>query len=102
MNPPDYVASVVAFAFGLAASSFFPAIVMGIFSLNMNKRALTRIRNLVQARDTSGDKSALDIIARELESEASGRVSQWRRIDEICLRVGYFLLLGAAILRIFA
>ena len=72
------------------------------FSLNMNKRALTRIRNLVQARDTSGDKSALDIIARELESEASGRVSQWRRIDEICLRVGYFLLLGAAILRIFA
>jgi len=32
MNPPDYVAAVVAFAFGLAASSFFPAIILGIFS----------------------------------------------------------------------
>lgn len=30
--PPGYVAQVVAFAFGLAASSFFPAIVLGIFS----------------------------------------------------------------------
>lgn len=35
--PPDFVAPVVAFAFGLAASSFFPAIVMGIFSKWMNK-----------------------------------------------------------------
>ncbi|MDG2422723.1 MAG: cation acetate symporter [Phycisphaerales bacterium] len=34
--PPDYVAAIVAFAFGLAASSFFPAIVMGIFSRRMN------------------------------------------------------------------
>jgi cation/acetate symporter len=37
INPPDFVASVVAFAFGLAASSFFPAITMGIFSKRMNK-----------------------------------------------------------------
>ena len=37
VNPPDYVAAVVAFAFGLAASSFFPAIVMGIFWKRMNK-----------------------------------------------------------------
>ncbi|MBC01849.1 MAG: cation acetate symporter [Phycisphaerae bacterium] len=34
--PPDYVAAVVAFAFGLAASSFFPAILMGIFWKRMN------------------------------------------------------------------
>ncbi|MDJ0840120.1 MAG: cation acetate symporter [Acidobacteriota bacterium] len=32
INPPDFVAAVVAFAFGLAASSFFPAIILGIFS----------------------------------------------------------------------
>tara|TARA_Y100000590_G_scaffold127673_1_gene145956 strand:+ start:1 stop:1230 length:1230 start_codon:yes stop_codon:yes gene_type:complete len=32
MNPPGFVAQVVAFAFGLAASSFFPAIILGIFS----------------------------------------------------------------------
>ncbi|QBI20628.1 cation acetate symporter [Egibacter rhizosphaerae] len=31
INPPAFVAQVVAFAFGLAAASFFPAIVMGIF-----------------------------------------------------------------------
>ncbi len=36
MNPPDYVAAIVAFAFGLAASSFFPAIVLGIFYKKMN------------------------------------------------------------------
>ncbi|MCP3920645.1 MAG: cation acetate symporter [bacterium] len=35
--PPDYVAAVVAFAFGLAASSFFPAIIMGIFWKRMNR-----------------------------------------------------------------
>ena len=37
INPPGYVASVVAFAFGLAAASFFPAIIMGIFNKHMNK-----------------------------------------------------------------
>ncbi|MFI3247192.1 MAG: sodium:solute symporter family protein, partial [Ferrimonas sp.] len=37
INPPGFVAQVVAFAFGLAASSFFPAIIMGIFSTRMNK-----------------------------------------------------------------
>lgn len=36
INPPGFVASVVAFAFGLAASSFFPAIILGIFSKRMN------------------------------------------------------------------
>ena len=35
-NPPDYVAAIVAFAFGLAASSFFPAIILGIFDKRMN------------------------------------------------------------------
>lgn len=35
--PPDYVAKTVAFAFGLAASSFFPAIVLGIFFKQVNR-----------------------------------------------------------------
>ncbi|CAM3576242.1 sodium:solute symporter family protein [Parendozoicomonas haliclonae] len=35
--PPAFVAQVVAFAFGLAAASFFPAILMGIFYKRMNK-----------------------------------------------------------------
>lgn len=37
IHPPGFVAQVVAFAFGLAASSFFPAIVLGIFSKKTNK-----------------------------------------------------------------
>lgn len=37
INPPGFVAQVVAFAFGLAASSFFPVIIMGIFSKRLNK-----------------------------------------------------------------
>lgn len=37
INPPGFVAEVVAFAFGLAAASFFPAIIMGIFHKRMNK-----------------------------------------------------------------
>ena len=36
--PPGWVAQVVAFAFGLAAASLFPAIFMGIFSKRMNKQ----------------------------------------------------------------
>ena len=37
INPPGFVAEVVAFAFGLAAASFFPAIVLGIFSRRVNR-----------------------------------------------------------------
>ena len=37
INPPDFVAATVALAFGLAAASFFPAIVLGIFDKRMNK-----------------------------------------------------------------
>jgi cation/acetate symporter len=37
INPPDFVAAVVALAFGLAAASFFPAIFLGIFYKRMNK-----------------------------------------------------------------
>ena len=37
VNPPGFVAATVALAFGLAAASFFPAILMGIFYKKMNK-----------------------------------------------------------------
>ena len=36
-NPPGFVAQVVAFAFGLAAASLFPVIIMGIFSKKVNR-----------------------------------------------------------------
>jgi len=37
LNPPGFAAQVVALAFGLAASSIFPALMMGIFNKNMNR-----------------------------------------------------------------
>jgi cation/acetate symporter len=37
IHPPGFVAAVVALAFGLAAASFFPAIILGIFDKRMNK-----------------------------------------------------------------
>jgi cation/acetate symporter len=37
MNPPGFAAQVVALAFGLAASSIFPALMMGIFNKRMNR-----------------------------------------------------------------
>ncbi|MES9869027.1 MAG: sodium:solute symporter family protein [Sedimenticola sp.] len=36
LNPPGFAAQVVALAFGLAASSIFPALMMGIFNKNIN------------------------------------------------------------------
>jgi len=38
IHPPGFVAQVVAFAFGLAAASFFPAIILGIFSKRTNQK----------------------------------------------------------------
>jgi len=38
LNPPGFAAQVVALAFGLAASSLFPALMLGIFSKRMNKQ----------------------------------------------------------------
>ena len=40
IHPPGFVAQVVAFAFGLAAASFFPAITLGIFSKRVNREGV--------------------------------------------------------------
>ena len=41
LNPPGFAAQVVALAFGLAASSIFPALMMGIFSKKVNRTGAT-------------------------------------------------------------
>ncbi len=40
INPPGFVAQVVAFAFGLACSSFFPAIILGVFVKRANREGV--------------------------------------------------------------
>lgn len=74
INPPGFVASVVALAFGLAAASFFPAIVMGIFSKRMNKEGAV-------AGMISGLGITLYYIARFklhwIDEEANSTEAQW-------------------------
>ena len=70
------------------------------FSLNFRKKTLARITRVVNRRKPGEDKSALDIIAEELESDANQRANRWRRVDELCLVIGYLLLLGSSILRV--
>lgn len=69
------------------------------FSLNFRKRQLHTIETIVRKREENGADSALDAIADELKDGAQQDTAKWRPIDQTCLRWGYFLLLGPAILR---
>lgn len=69
------------------------------FSLNFRKKKLARIKRIVQSRESGKEKRALDTIAAELHVEATEKVNRWRRADEICLLIGYLLLLGSALAR---
>ncbi|MBC6368210.1 sodium:solute symporter family protein [Algoriphagus sp. AK58] len=67
VNPPGFVAEVVAFAFGLAAASFFPVIILGIFSTRINKEgAITGM--LVGLVFTIGYISYFKFISPELNT----------------------------------
>ena len=48
INPPGFVAAVVALAFGLAAASFFPAIILGIFYKKMNKEGAINFNGILK------------------------------------------------------
>lgn len=72
------------------------------FSLNFRKRLLKRIETIVETREKRGETSALDDIATELQSDAQQLANQWRPIDQTCLRIGYVLLLGSAVVRVIA
>lgn len=70
------------------------------FSLNFRKKSLARIASIVGRRMPGEEKKALDTIAQELEAEATQKANTWRRADEVCLFIGYVLLLGASVLRV--
>ncbi len=72
-----------------------------VLALNTRKKSLAQISNIVANRKAGEDKSALDKVAQNLEETAATRANRWRRADEICLYVGYVLLLGSSIARIF-
>ena len=70
------------------------------FSLNSRKKSLFRIKNILKRRKPGAETSALNEIAEELEDKATERANNWQLADQICLFVGYFLLLGSSIIRV--
>ena len=68
-----------------------------VWSLNFRKKKLKAIREALPEEPDSFRKRVGEIL-----KDKSGRdVEDWRRIDEICLLVGYVCLLGSAFLRLF-
>ena len=85
-----------------AASALGIAILaVPVFSLNFRKKSYTRIADVLNRRKEMGAESALDDIGRTLRMDRELDAARWRPIDEICLYVGYALLLGASVLRVF-
>ena len=90
INPPGFVAQVVAFAFGLAAASFFPAIVMGIFSKASQRAGRhrwhavgshlhRRVHHLLQVRSPRSQlRSALANGDQPGRDRCAGHVGQFR------------------------
>ncbi len=95
MFPDVHTALNVATALGIAI------LAVPVLALNARRKSLAQISDIVAARKAGDDKSALDKVAQNLEENAATRANRWRRADEICLYVGYVLLLGASIVRIF-
>ncbi|HLS58347.1 MAG TPA: hypothetical protein VK022_01850 [Paracoccaceae bacterium] len=90
----------IAFLQNLAAVIGVLILAVPAFSLDLRKKALFRIDRIIERRREMGDASALDAVAQELRDDRAARVTNWRRIDRICLYVGYHFVLGAAISRL--
>jgi hypothetical protein len=84
------------------AASLAGIVVLAVpaFSLNLRKKAFARIARIVEDRRACGDGLALDAIAREVARERETAAGRWRRVDEICLYVGYALVLTGAVWRV--
>lgn len=90
----------IAFLQNLAAVIGVLILAVPAFSLDLRKKALFRIDRIIARRRETGDASALDAVATELRDDRAARAASWRRIDRICLYIGYFFVLGAALSRL--
>ena len=82
----------------LASFAGIAVLSVPVWSLNFRKKRLRRIR----AADRAGGsaeafRNSVRAILRERRSQD---VAEWRRLDELCLALGYVLLLGSAGLRL--
>ena len=81
----------------LAAMLGIAVLSVPAWSLNSRKKKL----QAVQAGRPGTERAFRDRVKRIVFEKRTLDVSQWRRIDEICLAVGYLLLLGSAVARLF-
>lgn len=93
INPPGYVAEVVAFAFGLAAASFFPVILLGIFDKRMNREgAITGM--LVGSLVTAG----YIVLEKFIKVDMQGMLGGYYVSSEGIGTIGCFLNIFAALI----
>jgi hypothetical protein len=92
----------VAFLQNLASTAGIAVLSVPAFSLDLRKKALFRIDRIISRRRETGDASALDAIAREVREDRAAQVATWRRIDRICLYVGYLFVFGSSVWRLLA
>jgi hypothetical protein len=68
-----------------------------VWSLNLRKKKLQEIRQSLPAEPLTFKHRVRSILSDKRNRD----VADWRRLDEICLIVGYLFLLGSALLRLF-
>jgi hypothetical protein len=89
----------------LDLAGFFGILVLAVpaWSLNLRQKNLQRIVDIIDTRGgAQSPATVVDEVAEELRKRREAAANRWRRADEICLVIGYVLLLGSAALRAFA
>lgn len=81
----------------LAAFLGIMVLAVPVWSLNLRKKKLAQIEAALPADPDSFRAQVRDI----LKGKRARQVAEWRRVDEVCLWLGYALLLGSAFLRLF-
>lgn len=71
-------------------------------SLNARKKRLQQVKDISEAKVREGSEDAFLEIVKEVRQVREDAAGRWRPIDEYCLIIGYFLLLGSAFLRVFS
>lgn len=81
----------------VASASAIAILAVPVWTLNQRKKRRDRVRAMAPPPPGSFRARLRPI----LEAKGDRAVADWRRLDEICLWIGYALLLGAALARLF-
>ena len=81
----------------LAAALGILVLSIPIWQLNRNKKILQRLRDAMKIKDQSDFRAEVGQIAQEKQSD---EIASWKLWHELCLWLGYALLMGSAGLRL--